>query len=65
MMAKYVIESDEWYPVYEIEINFEGKPVPPRCYDTTIELTDTEFADYLRVRAEFRKWQIKLGGEEK
>lgn len=51
---KRLVSEEEWYPHYVIS---DRTPYFP---DGTIELSDEEYKDYRRVRAEYLKWQEKL-----
>lgn len=56
------VTPDEWYPVYEV---VEHRPNRDSWWDGhEVTLTDAEYADYLRVVAEFNAWQDRLAAPE-
>jgi hypothetical protein len=52
-MARYLIEGNEWYPVYAIA---EDEIARQWCMGAA-DLTDDEVADFKRAVTEFKKWQ--------
>ena len=55
-MPKFLIDSDEWYPVFYLET----LPEKLYKYHKTIELTDSELTHINKVFEEFEKVQQRL-----
>lgn len=53
IMLKLSIDRDEWYPVYSLE--------KPSRYTNGVKVSVEDYQDYLRVMAEFKEWQDRLG----
>ena len=51
MKKKYIIDQDEWWPVYDLSVHVGNPKVK------FIRLSDGEYKDYKRVIEEFEKWQ--------
>lgn len=52
-MPKFHLDEDEHYPVYSLK-------EPNRYNYWIVELTDEQYADYLRVQEAYYEWQERL-----
>ena len=53
-MSKYSVSKEEIYPDYGLAAPDESEP------ESNIELTDKEYADFLRVSWEYTAWQRRI-----